>query len=311
MPWENSTSQDNSAFTPFDEYYVMMRRCLVVWRGATRDVDGSGGSGTGVPAYNIYAVTRIMHFVLLVGLLTPSGFSQSADEMKGLRRDIDAVRDALKVIENDLAEIKKLLQQQAAAPQPAAFQEATIKVDGAPFLGQKDAKVTLVEFSDYQCPFCGRNFHQTFPQVVSEYVKAGKVKYVFRDFPLESIHPFALKAAEAARCSGEQGKYWEMHDKLFSNQSALAVDNLKEYAKALSLDTEKFTTCLDSGKEAAGIRTDIAEGQKVGARGTPGFFLGLTQPNEPTFKAVKFINGAQPYAEFKGAIEGLLSTAAN
>jgi protein-disulfide isomerase len=258
----------------------------------------------------VITVRRIflLGLVLLAVWIAPA-FSQSPDEIKGLRRDIDAVRDALKVIQNDLADIKKLVQQQpAAAPQPAAFQEATIKIDGAPFLGQKDAKVTLVEFSDYQCPFCGRNFQQTFPQVVSEYVKTGKIRYVFRDFPLESIHPLAFKASEAARCAGEQGKYWEMHDKLFSNQTALAVDNLKEYAKTSGVDVEKFKSCLESGKEAAGIRADIAEGQQIGARGTPGFFLGLTQPNAATFKAVKFINGAQPYAEFKAAIEGLLGT---
>jgi len=101
-----------------------------------------------------------------------------------------------------------------------------------------------------------------------------------------------------------------MHDKLFANQSALAVDDLKGYAKALSLDPAKFNECLDSGKQAGKIRVDIAEGRRVGARGAPGFFLGMTQPNQSSFKAVKFINGAQPYAQFKEAIDGLLTPTA-
>ncbi len=252
-------------------------------------------------------ITKIFPLLLfLLGLCAPASFSQSADEIKGIRRDLDAVRDSLKVIQNELETIKKLLQQPAAAA-PQAFREATINIDGAPFLGQKNARVTLVEFSDYQCPFCARNFQQTFPQIQSEYVKTGKVKYVFRDFPLESIHPLAFKASEAARCGGEQAKFWEMHDKLFTNQTALTPTDLVTHAKAAGLDEGKFKECLDSGRQAAKIRNDQAEGRKIGVSGTPGFFVGLTQPNLPTVKAVKFINGAQPYANFKDAIEELLA----
>jgi len=256
-------------------------------------------------------ISRIFPLALfLLGVCTPAAFSQPADEIKGLRRDLDAVRDSLKVIQNELETIKKLLQQRPAAA-PQAFQEATINLDGAPSLGEKNAKVTLVEFSDFQCPFCKRYSEQTFPQIVSEYVKTGKVKYVFRDFPLDNIHPLAFKAAEAARCGGEQGKYWEMHGKLFANQTALAADNLVEYSKAVSLDVDKFKECLDSGKQTAKVRSDQAEGRKIGVSGTPGFFIGLTRPNESTIKAVKMISGAQPYAQFKDAIDNLLATASN
>lgn len=241
----------------------------------------------------------------------PGAFAQSDEEMKGLRRDIDAVRDSLKVIQNELETIKKLLQQQpAAAPQAQPFREATLSVDGAPSLGDKNAKVTLVEFSDYQCPFCKRNFQQTFPQIDRDYIKTGKVKYIFRAFPLESIHPAAFKAAEAALCAGEQGKYWEMHDKLFTNQTALGATDLAKYAEAVGLDGGQFKQCLDSGRNAAKVRNDQAEGRKAGVSGTPGFFLGLTQPNAPTVRATKFINGAQPYANFKEAIDTLLLVAA-
>jgi protein-disulfide isomerase len=254
-------------------------------------------------------MTKIFPIVVfLLGGCAASAFPQSEDEVKGIRRDLDAVRDSLKVIQNELETIKKLLQQRpAGAAQPQAFKEATISIDGAPVLGEKTAKVTLVEFSDYQCPFCKRNFEQTFPQIDKEYIKTGKVKYVFRAYPLESIHPAAFKASEAALCGGEQGKYWEMHEKLFTNQKALAPADLATYAKSVGVEEGKFKECLESGRSAAKIRDDMAEGRKAGVSGTPGFFLGLTQPNATTVKATKFISGAQPYANFKDAIDQLLA----
>jgi protein-disulfide isomerase len=180
-------------------------------------------------------------------------------------------------------------------------------VDRAPFLGERNAKVTLVEFSDYQCPFCGRHFAQAWPRIVTEYVRTGKVKYVFRNFPIESIHPKAFKAAAAAHCAGDQGKYWEMHDRLFANQAALDPADLTSHAGAVGLDVPAFQRCLDTGKYAGSIRADLADGQEAGVTGTPSFFLGLTEPNASTLTAVSRIVGARPYPVFKEAIEGLLS----
>jgi len=146
------------------------------------------------------------------------------------------------------------------------------------------------------------------PQIESEYIKTGKVKYVVLDFPLESIHRNAFKAAEAARCAGEQGKFWEMHARLFANQQALAPTNLPQHAQALGLDVPKFQQCLESGKYATEIRKDLAEGQKAGVTGTPGFFLGMTNPNNSKVKTLRVLKGAQPYASFKEAIDSLLSS---
>jgi protein-disulfide isomerase len=250
--------------------------------------------------------------VFVLAAFAPAGFSQSAEDIQSLRRDIDSVRDSQRVIRDQLDAITKLLQQgggPAAGAVPQAFKETVLSLEGAQTQGDKNAKVTLVEFTDFQCPFCGRNFQQTYPQIYNDYVKTGKVRYVARDFPLESIHSFAFKAAEAARCAGDQGKYWEMHDKLFTNQTALAADDLVNYSKAIGVDTGEFKECLESGKEAAKIRSDIAEGSKAGVTGTPGFFLGLTEPNEKTIKATKNIVGAQPYAQFKEAIDSLLASA--
>ncbi len=248
-------------------------------------------------------------FALSTGL--PAARAQTSEDVKGLRRDIDAVRDSLKVIQNELETIKKLLQERPAAapPQAPAFRETTLKLDGAPTLGSKTAKVALVEFSDYQCPFCQRHVQQTHPQLFKEYIETGKVRYIFRDFPLESIHPAAFKAAEAARCGGDQGKYFEMHHQLFTNQRALTPPDLEAHAKTVGLDEAKFKTCLDSGKHAANVKADLAEGRRVGVSGTPGFLVGLTESNGSAVKAVKFINGAQPYANFKETLDVLLQTA--
>ena len=146
------------------------------------------------------------------------------------------------------------------------------------------------------------------PQIEKDYIETGKVKYVVRDFPLESIHPQAFKAHEAANCAGEQGKYWEMHNRLFANQRALGLKALPGHAKAIGLDLPTFEVCLSSGKHSSEIRADLEEGIKAGVRGTPSFLLGLTEPNSSKIKATQLIRGAQPYSRFKQAIDKLLAS---
>jgi protein-disulfide isomerase len=181
----------------------------------------------------------------------------------------------------------------AAPDAPAARVE--VSEDDDAVLGDDDAPVTIVEFSDYECPFCGRHFQQTYPQLKADYIDTGKVRLVFRDFPL-SFHPSAQKAAEAAECAGDQNKYWEMHDKLFQNQQALGVTNLKQYAADLGLNTGTFNSCLDSGKYAQEIQADMADGSAAGVSGTPSFFING-----------RLVVGAQPYQVFQQAIEAELA----
>ena len=178
---------------------------------------------------------------------------------------------------------------------PSQGEKVNVQIGDAPVLGSKTAKVTIVEFSDYECPFCGRHFQQTYPQLKKDYIDTGKAKLVFKDFPL-SFHPQAQKAAEAARCAGEQGKYWEMHDKLFSNQESLSVENEKKWAKEIGLNSAKFDSCLDSGKYAGAVQSDSSYGQSIGVSGTPAFFING-----------KLISGAQPYSVFKQAIDAELA----
>ena len=141
----------------------------------------------------------------------------------------------------------------------------------SPVKGPANAPVTVIEFTDFQCPFCGRNFQQTYPQIYNDYVKTGKVKYISRNFPLESIHPFAFKAAEAAQCAAEQGKYWEMHDLLFGHQKELATLDLTHLALQLGLEIYRFQSSLDDEKIAREIREDFEGGRQSGVRGTQTF----------------------------------------
>jgi protein-disulfide isomerase len=130
---------------------------------------------------------------------------------------------------------------------------------------------------------------------------------VLRDLPLEQIHPLAVKAAEATHCAGEQGKFWEMHDRLFANQRELARADLAKHAQALGLNAGAFDQCLDSGTFVARVRNDLGEAQKLQVTGTPTFFVGLTDGNTSQIKGTRIV-GAVPYQTFKDAIERLLST---
>ncbi len=157
-----------------------------------------------------------------------------------------------------------------------------------PARGPSNAPVTIVEFSDFQCPYCGREY-PVIERLMKEY--DGKVRLVFRHYPLE-FHPFAEKAAEAGACAQDQGKFWELHDKMFTNQGKLAVDDIKGYAKSVGIDAAKFDKCLDSGEKKASVEEDMKAGTAAGVNGTPAFFInGL------------FVNGAQPYEQMKQTID--------
>jgi protein-disulfide isomerase len=160
-----------------------------------------------------------------------------------------------------------------------------------PSKGPADAKITIVEFSDFECPFCGKA-EESVTQVMEKY--AGKVRIVFRHFPL-SFHPNAPKAAEASMCANEQGKFWEMHKQLFANRSALTVDDLKKHAGTIGLDQAKFNECLDGNKMKALVEADTKAGGEVGVSGTPAFFING-----------KLLSGAQPFSEFQKVIEAEL-----
>jgi len=169
--------------------------------------------------------------------------------------------------------------------------KVALRAEG-PSRGDATAPVTIVEFSDYECNFCG-GVEPTVKRVLDQY--PGKVRVVFQSFPL-SIHPHAAKASEAALCAGEQGRYWEMHEKLFANQQALGIENLKAHARAMGLDPLIFDRCLDSGRMAPVVEENRKLGESVGVNSTPSLFING-----------RLLSGAQPFERFREIIDFELS----
>ncbi len=183
---------------------------------------------------------------------------------------------------------------------------AELSEDSASKLGSDSAPVVMVEYSDMQCPFCRRHFEQTHNQLVTKYVETGKLQIVFKDFPL-SFHPMATVSANATRCAGDQGKYWEMHDKMFIEQAkggtgtvSYTLDDIKTWGADLGLDASTFNSCVDSDKYAAEVQANFSDGAAAGVSGTPSFFIGLRNGDG------QLIVGAQPYSSFESTIEALL-----
>ncbi|HEY2940936.1 MAG TPA: thioredoxin domain-containing protein [Vicinamibacteria bacterium] len=227
------------------------------------------------------------------------------DQNKG-RFGQTAEADALKQIESGLRQqrINARRTEYVAGLRKAAsvkvmLEPPRIKVDptGGPARGPESAPITIIEYADYQCPYCTRA-NAALKQVEEHY--AGKVRIVFRDFPLTQIHANAAKAAEAGACANEQGKFWPMHDRLFANQTKLAVPDLKQHASELGLDAAAFETCLDSGKHAADVKKSLEEGQRLGLSGTPSFFING-----------RLLVGAQPYEGFAQVIDEELEQTAS
>jgi protein-disulfide isomerase len=167
------------------------------------------------------------------------------------------------------AEYVRLLREQEGVLVSLSAPTADVPINGAPLQGTREAPVTIIEFADYECPYC-QQIHPLLKKLETEF--DGKIALAFKDFPLP-MHPRAAKAAEAARCAGVQGRFWELHDALFEHAGHLEVPQLKEYAQTLHLDMEKFDKCLDSGEATAAVQKDFAEAQRLGLSGTPSFFV--------------------------------------
>lgn len=164
--------------------------------------------------------------------------------------------------------------------------------DDDPVLGDPDARVILVEFGDFQCPFCARFFQTTEQDIIEKYVKTGKVRFVYRDFPISAIHSEAQKSAEASECADEQGKFWPYHNILYQRQNELGLQNYKKWAVELGLDAKQFNECLDSGKYAQEVEKDLQDGQAAGVNGTP-----------TTFVNGRVVQGAVPFSQFAAIVE--------
>jgi protein-disulfide isomerase len=208
-----------------------------------------------------------------------------------------------KELDNAIAELElKILEKQLPTKQPSIPLE--ISEDNDPVIGNPDAPITIIEFSDFQCPFCARFHIQTLPTIMEEYIEKGSVKLVFRDFPIQSIHPNAVPASVAAECANEQGKFKQMHDILFEKQNewsnletVYAIELFNQYSEQINLEQEQFSSCLSTAKYVKEIQNDLDDGRTYGVTGTPGFFIGNQQIGFVELK------GAQPFESFKNVID--------
>jgi protein-disulfide isomerase len=179
-----------------------------------------------------------------------------------------------------------------------------VSLTGAETKGSARARIALIEYSDFQCPFCGKFAKEVLPDIDREYVSTGRLLVAFRQLPL-AIHSLAEKAAEASECAARQGKFWPMHDWLFRETPRLEEPRLLDAARELSLDRDQFRTCL-GGAELDQVRSDAALAKSLGIIGTPAFLAGVIQP-DGRVKITKRLAGAQPYAQFKAVIESLIT----
>ncbi len=208
---------------------------------------------------------------------------------------------------NELKQIRQTLEKMQSPQQaPAPDDKVSYKFSPGGFsMGDAKAPLVMVEYTDYQCPFC-QQFHNTaFAQIKTNYIDTGKVRFVSRDFPLD-FHDNARRAATAGRCAAEQGKYWEMRHVMIVNAEALKADNLASYAGDVKIDVAKFKSCLESDKFKAQIDQDIAEGGVAGVQGTPSFVIGTLENDK--LQGVRMV-GAMPYAQFDAKLQEMLDQA--
>jgi protein-disulfide isomerase len=250
----------------------------------------------------------VLALVLLAPPATAQQSTMPSPELEALRGEIEQLRQGQAEILKRLEALRKAVEQGGPRRRrDAPFKGADVAIDGAAGRGAPEARLAIVEFSDYQCPFCRRFSANTLPKLLRDYVDTGKLRYVFKDFPIPSIHAAATEAAIAARCAGAQGKYWQMHDRFFEQQKALAKRNWRGHAEALDLDLADFDACMEDAGHKKAVQQSITEGRCIGVTGTPAFFLGAISADGKTVKATEMVRGARPYGAFKQVIDRLLA----
>lgn len=252
----------------------------------------------------LFRYTRYMAIPLALAL--PAAAQMAAGQSP---KDEGITRQQADEILNELRQIRQLLKklQAKGSGQPDAEQplRAKLNLEGFQMLGDKKAPLTMVEFTDYQCPFC-RQFHETtYGLLKKEFIDTGKLRFYSRDFPLD-FHANAMRAAEAARCAAEQGKFWQLHDIMDANPDKLEMSNLVENATGLKMDIAAFRSCVESEKYKNAIQTDVMEGIKIGATGTPTFVVGKSTADGVDGEVVL---GAMPYALFEQKLKEINSGA--
>jgi protein-disulfide isomerase len=244
-------------------------------------------------------VTRFARFGLLVATLLSGAACASRSEVEALKKDVESLKAAQAQLAKQIGGARP---QQQARALPAA-----IDLAGAPFKGSATSTVALVEYSDYECPYCIRHFTQVMPQIQQTYIDTNKIRYMFRDFPIDELHPQSIRAHVAAHCAIEQGNFWNMHDRLFTKPGTHTPDELAARAKEIGLNPAAFSACVANDKYSAAIRQSTAFAISLGASGTPFFVVGKFDPKTSQLTPIKTIPGAYPFSQFQQYIDAALA----
>jgi protein-disulfide isomerase len=243
-------------------------------------------------------VKRLQRAAVAAALIAGAACASRSD-VEQLKKDVEALK----------AQQAQLLKQVGGArpqQQPRAL-PASIDMTGAPFKGSATSTVALVEFSDYECPYCIRHFTQVMPEIQRTYIDTQKIRYMFRDFPIDELHPQSIRAHVAAHCAVEQGKFWDMHNRLFSKAGSHTPEELAARANESGLNPSAFAACVAADKYSTAIRQSTAFAISLGASGTPFFVVGKYDPKTNQLAPIKAIPGAFPFAQFQQYIDAALA----
>ena len=228
-------------------------------------------------------------------------------QLKEMREDINRLQQdaaAVKSLDGRISALEAVVAQKVGNSDAAAPVREVLFGDAVP-RGSARAKVAVVEFTDFECPFCARHYREVFPELKKTFVDTGRVRYYVRNYPLD-FHASAKPAAIAAFCAGKGGKFWEMHEKLFSKGGAPTADSIREAANAIGVDANRFSACLSDPASSKRVDADIQYANGLGIRGTPKFFIGRIDGNK--IVDVIEVTGARPLSTFSSAIESRLAS---
>jgi protein-disulfide isomerase len=245
--------------------------------------------------------------ILAVCLMAAAGAAaaRAGDaELAKMRSEMNQLNAQQQQILAALDELKKMMK---GPGQPTLQPPQTMGVAGEPFKGEPAAKVAIIEYADFQCPFCRRFEHEVYPQIRDSYVSTGKLKYFHRDMPLP-FHQGAMPAARAAHCASEQGKFWEMHDTLLGDAASLTLADIDERAAKLGLDIPQLDRCISSDRFADIIQRSITEANDMRVSGTPTFIIGTLDPRGELMSVKTTVVGASPFEAFKVALDPLIAS---
>jgi protein-disulfide isomerase len=241
--------------------------------------------------------------LLFLVLACSKPLAQAPRDAEALRKEIDELKAQQAEMQKSLEEVREFLKAATGGRFGApSLANSSFDLAGAPANGQQSAPVTIVEISDYHCPYCRRHVQQTQPRLYEDYLKTGKARHVFIHYPIAQLHPDAYKSHEAASCAAAQGKFWDLHPKLFDTPVKTS-EQLTALAQSVGLDMTAFRACLDSGKYRQAVKDSVARVQKLNVNGTPMFLVGRTPSGSQPMTVARIIEGAQPYEAFRTVID--------